>query len=72
MSVSINLHSADSNSVSIRSFEKDGNVPAFATVTVRDIEKNSDVCLYFANLGEVLNFSLMVQQEIKNVVKTKK
>ena len=72
MSASFNLHSANSNSVVVRNFEGDKHsVGQFATVTVQDIEKNAEVSLYFANLGEVLNFSLMIQQEMKKALEDK-
>ena len=65
------LHNTDSNSVTINNFkEVKGDIFShnFSTVTVKDGERNS-VTLYFSNLSEVLNFSLMIQQEAKKLIK---
>ena len=72
MSLSIDLHSTDSNSVTVRDFSAENDTRAFSTITVRDFQKNGEVTLYFANLAEVMNFSLMVQQEMRNALKAKK
>ena len=77
MSASFNLHSADGNSVIVRSFadEKTGSglnssmTSGFASVSVSNIEKKAEVILYFANLAEVENFCLVLKQESARAIK---
>jgi hypothetical protein len=71
MSASLSLHSADSNSATVRNHKAE-IFEGFATLTVSDTEKGADVTLFFANLGEVLNFSLMIQEGVKKALKEKK
>ena len=80
MSASMNLHSTDSNSVTVRNFEdektgsglKSSTVQGFATVSVFDTEKNAEVTLFFANVAEVINFSIMVREGAEKALKASK
>lgn len=60
------LHRANGNSVIVRNFPKSEETKGFASVTVSD-DSGNDVTLFFANLGEVVNFALMIKQEASNI-----
>ena len=71
MSALISLHSTDGNSAKVKNFEdeKTGSglgtrslESGFAIVSVKDYSGN-EVTLFFSNLSEVLNFSLVLKEQ---------
>lgn len=58
------LHNTNGNSVTVKNFSEEKSLIPFASVAVSDYEGNY-VTLFFKDLGEVINFSLMINQEVK-------
>ena len=65
------LHNTDSNSATVKKFEKDSTdifSKDFAVVSVLDSNRN-EVALFFSNLAEVLNFAKMIEEQAHNLAK---
>jgi hypothetical protein len=67
MSASLNLHSADGNSVEVRNFSADKDSAGFTSVSIFDYEKNAQAVLFFANPSQVLNFALLLKEQVSKL-----
>jgi len=61
------LHDVNGNSAEVKDFTKESDFFSFASVSVKDFNGN-DVTLFFQNVAEILNFSLLIQEKANKLI----